>query len=59
ELPMATARCAAVNVRINLDFVIDPSEQAALAEEIDELVNRARRLIQTVVPAIERAMADD
>lgn len=59
ELAMATARCAAVNVRINLDHVINPSEQAALSEEIDELVNRAKRLIQTVIPAIERTMREE
>jgi formiminotetrahydrofolate cyclodeaminase len=58
ELAMASCRCARVNVRINLDAVPDMQERATLSEEIDQLHLRALRLVQNVVPAIERRQGD-
>jgi formiminotetrahydrofolate cyclodeaminase len=55
---MASCRCARVNVRINLDAVPDMQERATLSEEIDQLHLRALRLVQNVVPAIERRQGD-
>jgi len=58
ELAMAACRCARANVRVNLDAVSEPGERANLSEEIDDLQLRALRLVQLVVPAIERRQAD-
>lgn len=59
ELAMATTRCAAVNVRINLDSLADEKERIAAGDEIDELLVRALRRVQNVVPAIERQMKEE
>lgn len=58
ELAMAACRCARVNVRVNLDALPDRDERAAFSDEIDDLHLRALRLIQNVVPAIERRQND-
>lgn len=58
ELAMAACRCARANVRVNLDALVDPTERAGCSEEIEDLHLRALRLVQSVVPAIERRQAD-
>jgi formiminotetrahydrofolate cyclodeaminase len=52
ELAMATVRCAAYNVRINLADVDDPQRRLALDSAALKQVIDASRIIQQVVPRI-------
>lgn len=58
ELSMAACRCARANVCVNLDAIPDGTERSGFSEEIDDLQLRALRLVQNVVPAIERRLRD-
>jgi formiminotetrahydrofolate cyclodeaminase len=58
ELATATVRCATYNVRINLPEVQDDAERARFEEAADDQLQRAVRLVQATVPAIEAAMAE-
>ena len=52
ELAMATVRCAAYNVRVNLSDVSDPAEQDRFVNTTNAMVWRATARIQQVIPAI-------
>jgi glutamate formiminotransferase/formiminotetrahydrofolate cyclodeaminase len=52
DLAMATARAATCNVRVNLSGIENPRERKALAEETDQILSRAKVLIQQVSPRI-------
>jgi formiminotetrahydrofolate cyclodeaminase len=52
ELAMATVRCAAYNVRVNLQDVSDPAEQDRFVNTTNAMVWRATARIQQVIPAI-------
>src|SRR4051812_48146354 len=50
ELAMATVRCAAYNVRVNLADVSDDAERRRIDQASDGEVRRAAALIQSIVP---------
>lgn len=52
ELAMATLRCAAYNVRVNLPDVSDPAEHSHFEDMNNKMVWRATARIQQVIPAI-------
>jgi formiminotetrahydrofolate cyclodeaminase len=52
ELAMATVRCAAYNVRVNLPDVSDAAEQDRFENATNSMVWRATERIQQVIPAI-------
>jgi glutamate formiminotransferase/formiminotetrahydrofolate cyclodeaminase len=52
ELSMATLRCAAYNVRVNLSDVSDPAEHSRFEDMNNAMVWRATARIQQVIPAI-------
>lgn len=52
EMAMATVRCAAYNVRVNLSDLSDPADRKHLEEQAETLVKKSSALIQRVVPAI-------
>jgi formiminotetrahydrofolate cyclodeaminase len=52
ELATATARCAAYNVRINLNDLSDAAEKEKLMKETDLLIRHAVERVQRVLPAI-------
>ncbi len=52
ELAMATVRCAAYNVRVNLPDVTDADQRSLLRTEIETTVRRGVDAIKVVIPAI-------
>src|SRR5436190_3484587 len=54
ELAMATVRCAAYNVRVNLADVSDNGERARIDELSERETRRAVNLVQTLMPLIWR-----
>jgi formiminotetrahydrofolate cyclodeaminase len=52
ELSMATVRCAAYNVRINLMDVSDPTDRQHFDEATNQLIAHATERVRTVIPAI-------
>src|SRR5436190_12747808 len=52
EMSMATVRCAAYNVRVNLADVSDATEHRHLHDSTEALVERSRKVIQRTLPAI-------
>lgn len=58
DLAMATARCAAYNVRVNLADVSDPAERQAIEAAVNNLLLRGTAIIQRVIPRIWKRHAD-
>ena len=58
DLAMATARCAAYNVRVNLADVSDPAERQAIETAVNNLLLRGTTIIQRVIPRIWKRHAD-
>jgi formiminotetrahydrofolate cyclodeaminase len=52
ELAMATVRCAAYNVRVNLVDLADPAERQRIEDDVQHMLAHAVRLIQRVNPRI-------
>ena len=52
ELALATARCAAYNVRVNLPDLADIVERERIETELDQMLTRGRDIIQLVIPHI-------
>lgn len=52
ELAVATVRCAAYNVRINLGEIADNSERARFSTDSDEMIAHAVDRVKRVIPAI-------
>ena len=52
DLSMATVRCAAYNVRVNLSQVADEADRQRIESTMFEMLSRAGRLIQQVSPRI-------
>lgn len=52
ELAMATARCAAYNVRVNLADVEDPAERQSIETAVNILLSRGTAIIQRLSPRI-------
>jgi formiminotetrahydrofolate cyclodeaminase len=52
ELAMATARCAAYNVRVNLPDLADEADRRRIESELEEMLSRGRQIIQRVIPQI-------
>jgi formiminotetrahydrofolate cyclodeaminase len=52
ELSMATIRCAAYNVHVNLADVSDADERQRFEESTAEMLGRATVLVKKVIPAI-------
>jgi len=52
ELATAATRCAAYNVRINLNDVSDADEKARLAKDTDLMIQHAVQRVQRLLPAI-------
>ena len=52
ELALATARCAAYNVRVNLPDLADVVERERVESELDQMLARGRDIIQQVIPHI-------
>lgn len=52
ELAMATVRCGAYNVRVNLADVGDPAERQSLRRESETIVERATGIIRRLIPRI-------
>lgn len=52
EMAMATTRCAAYNVRINLNDLSDPTDRKNLESATNALVTKSVKVIQRTVPAI-------
>ena len=52
ELAMATVRCAAYNVRVNLADVSDAAERTRLEEGMEISVARATSVVRRVIPVI-------
>ena len=52
ELAMATLRCAAYNVRVNLVDVSDPTDRAHFEDAMNQLVAHATQRVRDVIPAI-------
>jgi formiminotetrahydrofolate cyclodeaminase len=52
DLAMATARCAAYNVRVNLPDVTDPAERRAIEAESARVSAEALALVQRVAPRV-------
>lgn len=56
EMSMATARCAAYNVRVNLNDLSDSADRQRFAESTEAMVKKSVAMIQAVMPMIwERA----
>lgn len=53
ELALATIRCAAYNVRVNLGELSDANLKTKFRAESDHFVTEGVRLIQQLIPAIE------
>jgi formiminotetrahydrofolate cyclodeaminase len=52
EMAMATVRCAAYNVRVNLSDLSDPNDRKNLESAMNALVAKSVKVIQRAVPAI-------
>ena len=52
ELSMATVRCGAYNVRVNLADVTDVMERKRLADEANGIVTRSVAVVRRVIPRI-------
>jgi formiminotetrahydrofolate cyclodeaminase len=52
ELALATARCAAYNVRVNLPDLKDAAERAKIESDLDQMLTRGREAIQRIIPHI-------
>lgn len=52
EMSMATVRCAAYNVRVNLADVSDPKERLHFETSTDALISKCASVIRRTVPAI-------
>ena len=52
EIAMATVRCGAYNVRVNLADLSDPADRQRLENSTDALVKKCVPVIQRVIPAI-------
>jgi methenyltetrahydrofolate cyclohydrolase len=52
ELAMATVRCAAYNVRINLVDVSDPTDRRHFEDATNQLMAHATESVRRVIPAI-------
>lgn len=52
ELAMATVRCAAYNVRVNLVDVSDPTDRAHFEDSMSQLLAHATTRVRNVIPAI-------
>src|SRR5437764_3649129 len=52
EMSMATVRCAAYNVRVNLSDVSDPKERLHFESSTDALIRKCAAIIRRTVPAI-------
>jgi len=58
ELAMATARCAAYNVRVNLPELKDVVERAKIEAELTQMLARGIEAIQRVIPHIWSRIAN-
>jgi formiminotetrahydrofolate cyclodeaminase len=58
ELAMATARCAACNVRVNLPEVKDAAEREKIESELTQMLARGVEAIQRVIPHIWSRIAN-
>ena len=52
ELAMATVRCAAYNVRVNLNDIVNPTERYRIDSGASRLVVESSKTIQRVIPRI-------
>jgi formiminotetrahydrofolate cyclodeaminase len=52
DLAMATVRCAAVNVRVNLPELTDPADRQSVMQSLDATMAHALGLIKRVYPRI-------
>src|SRR4051794_40226523 len=52
EMAMATVRCAAYNVRINLADLSDPNDRKKLESSTEAIINHATAVIRRLMPAI-------
>jgi methenyltetrahydrofolate cyclohydrolase len=52
ELSMATIRCGACNVRVNLPDLTDPAERKRFRQEAEGMVTRGAQVIRRLIPAI-------
>ena len=52
ELAMATVRCAAYNVRVNLADVSDPAERAKFKSQAEAQINASAGVVRKLIPRI-------
>jgi formiminotetrahydrofolate cyclodeaminase len=57
ELAIATVRCAAYNVRVNLTDVSDAAERKRFEDGIVDAIRRATQIVQTTMPVIWKRIA--
>jgi formiminotetrahydrofolate cyclodeaminase len=53
ELALAAIRCAAINVRVNLDELATP-DRAGIVREADDMVSRGTELLRRTMPILSR-----
>lgn len=58
ELSLATARCAAYNVRVNLPELKDDARQKGIEAELQQMIARGVEAVQRVMPHIWSRIAD-
>lgn len=52
ELSMATVRCAAYNVRVNLPDVTDPGERSRIKAASEQQIRASAKIVQGLIPRI-------